>query len=103
MLVEQMLEKGEGACLTSTQAYNTFCKLSQQRQLGQLKRSMFKEIMRELVSDGLVVMDNLATHEVAGNINFSKYNPLAVSGALFYCLVNIHEQLHTGFRISRSW
>jgi hypothetical protein len=34
-----------------TQAYQLFCKLSQQRQLGELKRSMFKEIMRDLVKD----------------------------------------------------
>ena len=51
VLVEQMLEKREGACLTVTQAYQVFCRLSQQRQLGQLKRSMFKETMRDLVRD----------------------------------------------------
>jgi hypothetical protein len=50
-LVETMLERSEGACLTVTQAYDTFCKLSQQRQLGQLKRSMFKEMMKDLIRD----------------------------------------------------
>jgi hypothetical protein len=51
VLVETMLEPREGACLTVTQAYQAFCKLSQQSQLGQLKRSMFKEMMRDLVRD----------------------------------------------------
>jgi hypothetical protein len=49
VLCETMLEKREGACLTVTQAYQAFCKLSEQRQLGQLKRSHFKELMRDLV------------------------------------------------------
>lgn len=51
VLVETMLEPREGACLTVTQAYDVFCRLSQQRQLGFLKRSMFREIMRELVNE----------------------------------------------------
>ena len=51
VLVETMLERREGACLTVTQAYQIFCKLSQQRSLGQLKRSMFKETMKDLVKD----------------------------------------------------
>jgi hypothetical protein len=46
-----MLEKKEGSCLTVTEAYQAFCKLSEQRQLGQLKRSHFKEIMRDLVRE----------------------------------------------------
>jgi len=46
-----MLERSEGACLTVTQAYNVFCKLSEQHSLGQLKRSMFKEMMRDLIRD----------------------------------------------------
>jgi hypothetical protein len=51
VLVETMLETREGACLTVTQAYNAFCQLAQQRGLGMLKRSMFKELMRELIRD----------------------------------------------------
>jgi hypothetical protein len=51
VLCETMLERSEGTCLTVTQAYQAFCKLSQQRQLGQLKRSMFKEIMKDLIRD----------------------------------------------------
>jgi hypothetical protein len=51
VLVETMLEPREGACLTVTQAYNAFCQLAQQRNLGQLKRSLFKELMRDLVRD----------------------------------------------------
>jgi hypothetical protein len=51
VLCETMLEKSEGACLTVTQAYQAFCKLSQQRSLSQIKRSMFREIMRDLVRD----------------------------------------------------
>jgi hypothetical protein len=51
VLCETMLERRDGACLTVTQAYQAFCKLSEQRQLGQLKRSHFKEIMRDLVRD----------------------------------------------------
>lgn len=51
VLVETMLEKREGACLTVTQAYDTFCRLSEQRQLGQLKRSMFRELMRNCVRE----------------------------------------------------
>jgi hypothetical protein len=46
-----MLERREGACLTVTQAYQVFCRLSEQRSLGHLKRSIFKEIMRDLVRD----------------------------------------------------
>jgi hypothetical protein len=34
VLVETMLEPREGSCFTVTQAYNVFCRLSQQRQLG---------------------------------------------------------------------
>src|SRR5664279_5078804 len=47
VLVETMLEPMEGACLTVTEAYNAFCQLSQQRGLGMLKRSMFRELMRD--------------------------------------------------------
>ena len=51
VLVETMLEPREGACLTVTEAYRIFCRLSEQRSLGQIKRSMFKEIMRDLIKD----------------------------------------------------
>ncbi len=51
VMCETMLEKREGACLTVTEAYRVFCGLSEQRSLGQIKRSMFKEIMRDLVRD----------------------------------------------------
>ena len=51
VLCETMLERKEDSCLTVTQAYQAFCKLSEQRQLGQLKRSHFKEIMRDLVHE----------------------------------------------------
>ena len=51
VLVETMLQPSEGSSLTVTQAYLVFCKLAQQHSLGQIKRSMFKEIMRDLVRD----------------------------------------------------
>ena len=51
VLCETMLEPREGACLTVTEAYRIFCRLSEQRSLGQIKRSMFKEIMRDLIKD----------------------------------------------------
>ena len=51
VFVESMLEPKEGACLTVTQAYNIFCKLALQRNLGQLKRSTFKEMMRDFIKD----------------------------------------------------
>ena len=50
-LVETMLAKSEGACLTVTQAYQIFCRLSERRGLGVLKRSIFKELMRDCVRD----------------------------------------------------
>jgi hypothetical protein len=51
VVVETMLERCEGACLTVTQAYQVFCRLSQQRHLSMLKRSMFKAVMCDLVRD----------------------------------------------------
>ena len=51
MLVETMLERREGCFLTVIQAYQVFCKLPQQRSLGQIRRSMFREMMRDLVRD----------------------------------------------------
>ena len=51
VLCETMLEPREGACLTVTQAYQVFCQLGRQRQLGPLKRSMFRETMRDLVRE----------------------------------------------------
>jgi hypothetical protein len=46
-----MLEQSEGGCLTVSEAYQVFCKLAQQNSLDQIKRSMFKEIMRDLIKD----------------------------------------------------
>jgi hypothetical protein len=51
VMVDQMLEQRPDSILTVTQAYNVFCKLSHQRNLGQLKRSMFKHMMSDLVKD----------------------------------------------------
>ena len=50
-LVETMLEQREGSILTVTQAYQYFCRLSEERSLGRLKRSMFRELMRDLIRD----------------------------------------------------
>jgi hypothetical protein len=50
-LCETMLEKKESSYLTVTQAYKYFCHLSQQRQIGTMKRSMFKAEMQDLVRD----------------------------------------------------
>ena len=49
-LVETMLEPKEGACLTVTQAYQVFCQLAQKRSLNLIKRSVVREMMRDLVS-----------------------------------------------------
>lgn len=46
-----MLEPREGACITVTQAYSSFCTLSEQRSLEPLKRSIFRETMKDLVQD----------------------------------------------------
>ena len=51
VVVETMLERSESSCLTVTQAYQIFCKLSQQRSLSPMKRSMFKATMQDLVKD----------------------------------------------------
>ena len=51
MLLERLVERTEGGCLTVTQAYTAFCHLAQQRGLGTLKRSIFKENMSDLVRD----------------------------------------------------
>ena len=51
MLVETMLESRAEACLTVTQAYDVFCRLAQQHQLSPLKRSLFRENMRDLVRE----------------------------------------------------
>jgi hypothetical protein len=48
-LVETMLEPREGAILTVTQAYQMFCDMGRQRNLNTLKRSIFKEMMRDLI------------------------------------------------------
>lgn len=50
VMVETMLEPCQDSILTVTQAYAMFCKLANDRQLGPLKRSMFKVTMRELIS-----------------------------------------------------
>ena len=49
--METILEPCEGACLTVTQAYDVFCRLAQRRQLSPLKRSLFRENMRDLVRE----------------------------------------------------
>lgn len=51
VLCETMLERREGACLTVTQAYRFFCSLAQQRQIGTIKRSMFKATMQDLMRE----------------------------------------------------
>ena len=51
VLVESMLEPRPDSCLTVTQAYNVFCRLSQQRQLGVLKRSIFRATMQDLMRE----------------------------------------------------
>ena len=51
VLVEDMLERREGAILTMTQAYNLFCRLTQQRSLNPIKRSTFRALMKDLVKD----------------------------------------------------
>ena len=51
VLCEAMLEKNEGSYVTVTQAYKFFCQLSQQRQIGTMKRSMFKATMQDLMKD----------------------------------------------------
>jgi len=48
-LVETMLEPKEGSILTVTQAYQIFCQMSQQRSLDTIKRSVFRELMRDYV------------------------------------------------------
>jgi len=51
VLCETMLEKSENSYLTVTQAYKYFCHLAQMRQVGQMKRSMFKATMTDLVRE----------------------------------------------------
>jgi hypothetical protein len=64
-LVETMLERSDGACLTVTQAYQIFCGLSERRGLGMLKRSVFKELMRDCVRDrfDLALRHDVPDHE----------------------------------------
>jgi len=70
-LVETMLEAREGSILTMTQAYQIFCQMSQQRNLNTLKRSVFRELMRDLIRDkfGMAlrndVPDELNKHQQA--------------------------------------
>jgi hypothetical protein len=65
-LIEQLFEQRPDSIVTVTQACNIFCKLPQQRNLGQLKRSMFREMMRDLVRDRF----NLALrHDVPDSLN----------------------------------
>lgn len=51
VLCETMLERSADGCLTVTQAYAAFTKLAQMRQLGSLKRSMFRAEMQDLMKD----------------------------------------------------
>jgi hypothetical protein len=66
-----MLEPKEGSILTITQAYQIFCQMSQQRNLNTLKRSIFRELMRDLIRDryGMAlrndVPDELNKHQQA--------------------------------------
>jgi hypothetical protein len=50
-LVETMLEPREGEILTVTQAYEIFCRLSERQSLERLKRSVFKETMKDLIKE----------------------------------------------------
>jgi hypothetical protein len=51
VLCETMLQPSADSCLTMTQAYKYFCRLAELRQLGTLKRSMFKASMTDLMRD----------------------------------------------------
>ena len=51
VLCETMLERNDSGYLTVTQAYKYFCQLAQTRQLGQIKRSMFKATMQDLMRE----------------------------------------------------
>lgn len=51
VLCETMLEKNESGYLTVSQAYKFFSQLAQQRQLGTIKRSMFKATMQDLMRE----------------------------------------------------
>ena len=51
VMVESMLERKEGAILTVTNAYNLFCRLSEQRNLNPIARTPFKELMVDLMKD----------------------------------------------------
>ena len=64
-LVETMMEPREGACLTVTQAYDLFCRMTQQRNLDQLKRSQFKELMRDLIREkyGVALRNDVPDNE----------------------------------------
>jgi len=70
-LVETMLSHSNNDCLTVTQAYNHFCRLAELRQLGSIKRSVFKTTMVDLMLDrfGLAlrrdVPDALGKHQEA--------------------------------------
>jgi len=85
VLVEQMLEQRPDSMVTVTQdyTYTLFCKLSEQRQLGQLKRSLFKGIMRDLIRDRY---DLALRHDVPDSENKHqqawKGLELVVAGAL---------------------
>ena len=82
-LVETMLESRSEACLTVTQAYDVFCRLAEQRQLSPLKRSLFRENMRDLVREryGLALRNDVPDTE---NRHQQAWRGLAVvdSGAL---------------------
>jgi len=51
VVVETMLQPSTDDCLTVTQAYRTFCRLAELRQLGQVKRSQFKATMVDLMRE----------------------------------------------------
>ena len=51
VLCETMLQPSTDDILTVSQAYNAFCRLSQQRQVSPLKRSLFKATMTDLMRE----------------------------------------------------
>jgi hypothetical protein len=79
-LVETMLESRAEACLTVTQAYDVFCRLAEQRQLSPLKRSLFRENMRDLVREryGLALRNDVPDTE---NRHQQAWRGLAVVGS----------------------
>jgi hypothetical protein len=55
VLIESLLERKEGAVLTLTRAYNLFTALSQQRDLKPIKKTAFKDMMKEMMKEAFGV------------------------------------------------